>query len=120
MELMNTPHDAAFTAVVNAPALVALYAPDGAAIHVAEADVATWLRRGFARERVDLDGLLAEAEALAAALIAPWRAYVAALKGSGAIDPAAQTTAHEAAALLSEALNRLHIGIHASAPTKEA
>lgn len=111
----NIPHKAEITAEVNTtPALVPLYAPDGAVIHVAEADVATWLKRGFAREAADLDALLAEAEALADALIAPWREYVLAFQETGRIDDAAQTTAHAAVDLLSDALNRLHLAIHAS------
>lgn len=113
--MSDTPHDTTIAATVNTPALTALYAPDGAAIHVAEADVAAWLTRGFARQPADLDGLLAEAEALAAALIAPWRDYVDAFKADGRVDPAAQTTAHAAVELLSDALNRLHLAIHASA-----
>lgn len=111
----TTPHTAEVTAEVNTPAaLVPLYASDGAAIHVAPADVETWLRRGFAREQIDIPGLLAEVEALHAALLAPWRDYVQTFLDGGQVDDAAQTTAHEAAALFADALNRLHLGIHAS------
>jgi hypothetical protein len=100
---------------VNSRVHVPLYTTDGLEILVEEANVAMWLTRGFTRKPIDLDGLLAEAEALSAALMAPWRAYVDSYRASGGqVDAAAQTTAHAAVALLSDALNRLHLGMHAN------
>lgn len=105
-------HAAAPSAAVNAPATVTLYDPDGDPITVEAAAVDKWLARGFSRARVDLDALVAEVEAHAAALAAPWRAYADACRAAGHIDNAAQDTARAALDLLADAALRLHLAIH--------
>ena len=61
-------------------------------------------------------------DALGDAIGEPWRAYVAACRSAGHIEPAAQATAHAALDAFASACDALHRAIHAQfapAPSDE-
>ena len=114
--MMNVGTTAELSASVNAAELVTLYDQSGEPIAVKPDAVERWLARGFTLQRQDLETLLGEVDALGDAIGEPWRAYVAACRSAGHIEPAAQATAHAALELFAGACDRLHRAIHATFP----
>jgi hypothetical protein len=108
----TVPHEFAAAAEVNAAAQTVLYAPDGTAIRVAEADAATLLALGFSRESTDPAAALSDLLALIPSVAPAWQAYLDATQAAGLIDAAAQDTAIAALDLVAQAANRLHLSIH--------
>lgn len=112
-------HTPAAAAEVNIHPLVTLYDASGEAIQVEAAKVDTWIARGFSRETVDLEALLADVRATAAALPGPWQAYVDACQQGGAVDNAAQDVARVVLDDLAGACQRLHLALHRSFPVAQ-
>lgn len=110
-------------AAVNAPALVQLYAPDGArSIYVDEAEAAHWLGQGYTRTRLDVATAARELRVLFDAARDAVQVFVAGVVADGQIDAsdgAAQATACMAMQELEQAWGRLQTGIALRYPKAE-